>query len=80
MRRLGAEEWEEMWKADRQTIPLWSVAFDGVPYVWIYGAPPKEPAAGGPEYKVHYQLGEHIEWNSSLRRPPHAWLECRRGD
>jgi hypothetical protein len=61
MRRLGAEEWEETWKADRQTIPLWSVAFDGVPYVWIYGAPPKEPAAGGPEYKVHYQLGEHIE-------------------
>jgi hypothetical protein len=61
MRRLGDEEWGEMWNADRQTAPLWSVAFDGVPYVWVYGAPPEEPAAGGPEYKAHYQFGEHIQ-------------------
>jgi hypothetical protein len=64
MRRLHSEEWEEAWNADRQTIPLWSVAFDGVPYVWVYGAPPEEPAASGPEYEVDYQLGEHI----SLKR------------
>jgi hypothetical protein len=32
-----------------------------VTYVWIYGAPPEEPAAGGPEYKVGYRLGEHIQ-------------------
>jgi len=60
MRQLGDEEWREAWKADRQTTPLWSVAFDRVPYVWVYGAPPEEPAAGGPATKVDYQLGEHI--------------------
>jgi hypothetical protein len=36
------------------------VAFDGVTYVWVYGAPPEEPAAGGPEVEVDYRLGEHI--------------------
>ena len=61
MRRLGAEEWEATWHADRQTVPLWSVAFDGVTYVWVYGTPPEEPAAGGPEYEAGYRLGEHIE-------------------
>ena len=60
MRRLDSEGWEEAWNADRQAAPLWSVAFDGVTYVWVYGAPPEEPAAGGPEYEANYRLGEHI--------------------
>lgn len=61
VRRLDGDEWGEAWDADRQTDPLWSVAFDGVPYVWVYGAPPDEPAAGGPEYKVDFRWGEHIQ-------------------
>jgi hypothetical protein len=61
MRRLHSPKWEEAWQADRQTAPLWSVAFDGVTYVWVYGAPPEAPAAGGPEYEVDYRLGEHID-------------------
>ena len=61
VRQLGGEEWEETWRADRQTAPIWSVAFDGVTYVWVYGGPPEEPASGGPEYEVDYRLGEHIE-------------------
>jgi hypothetical protein len=60
VRSLGGEAWEEAWKADRQTTPLWSVAFDGVTYVWVYGSPPEEPAMRGPEYEVDYRLGEHI--------------------
>ena len=60
MRLLDSEGWEEAWNVDRQTIPLWSVAFDGVTYVWVYGAPPEELAAGGPEHEVDYRLGEHI--------------------
>jgi hypothetical protein len=60
MRRLGGEEWDDTWEADRQTPPLWSVDFDGVTYVWVYGAPPEEPAPGGPEYEVDYRLGEHV--------------------
>ena len=59
-RRLDSDEWGGAWDADRQTNPLWSVAFDGVPYVWVYGAPPDEPAAGGPEHEVNYRWGEHI--------------------
>jgi len=61
MRRLDSDGWEQAWNADRQAAPLWSVAFDGVTYVWVYGAPPEEPAAGGPEYEGNYQLGEHIQ-------------------
>ncbi|MCP4536117.1 MAG: phospholipid carrier-dependent glycosyltransferase [Chloroflexi bacterium] len=61
VRRLGYEEWGEMWEVDRQTTPLWSIDFDGITYIWIYGVPPGEPAAGGPEHSVDYQLGEHIQ-------------------
>jgi hypothetical protein len=60
MRGLGGEEWEEAWRADKQDTPLWTVAFSGVPYVWVYGSPPRQPAAGGPEYELDYRLGEHI--------------------
>jgi hypothetical protein len=60
MRRLGGEAWEETWHIDRQSEPLWTVAFDGVTYVWVYGAPPAMPAAGGPEYEVNHRLGDHI--------------------
>lgn len=60
MRGLGGEEWEKAWRADKQETPLWTVAFGGVSYVWIYGSPPPEPAAGGPEYEVDYRLGDHI--------------------
>ena len=60
MRQLGDEAWEEVWRADRQREPLWTIAFDDVTYVWVYGAPPAAPAAGGPEEDVDYQFGEHI--------------------
>jgi 4-amino-4-deoxy-L-arabinose transferase-like glycosyltransferase len=60
MRRLGDEAWEETWQSDRQQEPLWTAAFGGVTYVWVYGSPPKELAAGGPEYVLHHQLGDHI--------------------
>ena len=48
MRRLDSEDWEDAWNDDKQNTPLWSVALDGVTYVWVYGAPPGESAAGGP--------------------------------
>jgi hypothetical protein len=60
MRGLGGQEWADAWERDRQTAPLWSVDFDGIPYVWVYGTLPKEPAAGGPEVAVDYRVGEHI--------------------
>jgi hypothetical protein len=60
MRGLGGEEWRTTWEADRQEPPLWTVSFDGIPYVWVYGGPPEEPAAGGPQYAVDDGVGEHI--------------------
>ena len=60
MRGLGGDEWEEAWRADKQQNPLWTVSFNGITYVWIYGSPPPKPAAGGPEYELNYRLGEHI--------------------
>jgi hypothetical protein len=60
MRGLGGAEWEAAWEVDRRAPPLWSVSFDGIPYVWVYGTPPEEPAAGGPQHIVDYRLGEHI--------------------
>ena len=59
-RQLGDEEWQEAWEADRQNTPLWSVVFDGVTYVWVYGSPSQAPAAGGREVEVNYRLGEQI--------------------
>ncbi len=61
MRDLHSTQWEDAWNADRQTEPLWTVDFDGIPYVWVYGAVPEELAAGGPDYPVDYRLGEHIQ-------------------
>lgn len=60
MRQLDIEQWREQWEKDRKTEPLYTVAFDGVEYVWVYGTPPDEPAMGGPEYSLGYRLGEHI--------------------
>ncbi|MGC9360821.1 MAG: glycosyltransferase family 39 protein [Anaerolineae bacterium] len=60
MRRLDYEEWGEAWECDQRTEPLLTISFDGVPYVWVYGEPPEEPAAGGPERLVRAKLGEHI--------------------
>lgn len=59
-RSLGSEEWQKAWEADRETTPLWTKEFDGVTYVWVYGAPPSELAADGPEYSMDLQFGEHI--------------------
>jgi hypothetical protein len=59
-RSLGSEDWQKAWEADRETTPLWTKGFDGVTYVWVYGAPPSELAADGPEYSMELRFGEHI--------------------
>jgi hypothetical protein len=61
MRGLGGKAWADAWERDRETSPAWSLSFDGIPYVWVYGAPPEEPAAGGPQRAVHYRVGDHIQ-------------------
>jgi len=60
MRGLGGDEWAEAWERDRKNPPLWSVSFDGIPYVWIYGAAPEVPLADHPQQEVNARLGERI--------------------
>jgi 4-amino-4-deoxy-L-arabinose transferase-like glycosyltransferase len=62
-RGLGDAAWQKAWNTDRENTPLWSLVFDGVPYVWVYGAPPAEPACGGPEFEGGYTLGQDIRLN-----------------
>ena len=60
LRNLGGEEWLKLWEADQQKEPLMTVEIGGIPYVWVYGDLPEDPAPNGPTYAVNYQLGEHI--------------------
>jgi hypothetical protein len=57
---VGDEEWQEMWRADRQTEPLFTVDIDGVTYVWVYGELPRDPTEGGTTFDRDFRLGEHI--------------------
>jgi hypothetical protein len=40
LRQVYAEEWWSTWEAYRQRAPKLVVAFDGVPYVWVYKTGP----------------------------------------
>lgn len=59
-RGMGGEEWDRLWLEDQQREPLLIVDVEGLPYVWVYGDPPEDPAPNGPVYEVDYQLGDHI--------------------
>ena len=53
--------WEDSWEACQQTGSLWSVSFDGVPYVWICPNYPYDPQAFDIEYRSGMQLGDHVD-------------------
>jgi hypothetical protein len=59
-RELNIDRWREIWEACSQTEPLWSVSFDGVPYVWVCRAYPHDPQAFAIERRLDVQLGDHI--------------------
>lgn len=59
-RGMGGEDWDRLWQADQQQEPLFVVEVGGIPYVWVYGDPPEDPAPNGPAYEMNYQLGDHI--------------------
>jgi hypothetical protein len=59
-RHNRAEYWEGAWEACQEKEPLWSVSFEGIPYVWIYPAYPSEPEVFAIDNSVDAQLGDHI--------------------
>jgi hypothetical protein len=56
----GEAPWLEGWLKDQQDEPLFTIDFDGVTYVWIYGELPEDPAPGGPEFDHNDRIGESI--------------------
>lgn len=60
VRQMAEPEWQEGWEADRQTEPLYTVSFDGIPYVWVYGTVPQDPTPGAPRVEVSYEVGDHF--------------------
>jgi len=59
-RKIGIDHWGGLWESCQQTGPLWSVSFDGVPYVWICRAYPHDPEAFAIDDRVDAQFGDHI--------------------
>jgi hypothetical protein len=61
VRGLREEEWQELWRADSQTEPLYTVDINGVTYVWVYGELPQDPTQGGPAFDMDFRLGDRIQ-------------------
>jgi hypothetical protein len=59
-RQNRIEFWGEAWEASQEEEPLWSISFDGVPYVWIYPAYPSNPAAFAIDRRLEVPLGDHV--------------------
>jgi hypothetical protein len=59
-RRNRVEYWGEAWEACREKEPLWTISFDGVPYVWVYPAYRTDPGALAIDHHLDVQLGDHI--------------------
>ena len=59
-REYNIDLWGKTWETCQQTEPLWSISFDGVPYVWIYRAYPHDPEAFAIEHRLDVHLGDHI--------------------
>jgi hypothetical protein len=55
------DSWYESWLDDQEQEPLFSVNFDGVPYVWVYGELPTDPTEDGPTFDVDNKISDHIQ-------------------
>jgi hypothetical protein len=59
-RQNRVEYWGEVWEACQEKEPLWTISFDGVPYVWVYPAYQTDPEAFAIDHRLDVQLGDHI--------------------
>ncbi|MGD8996926.1 MAG: glycosyltransferase family 39 protein, partial [Anaerolineae bacterium] len=57
--RRDSHQWE-LWQQCLLEPPIWSVAFDGAPYVWICSAYPNDPEALAITQRLNVQLGDRI--------------------
>jgi hypothetical protein len=59
-RRNRVEYWGEAWEACREKEPLWTISFDGVPYVWVYPAYQTDAEAFDVDHRLDVQLGDRV--------------------
>jgi hypothetical protein len=59
-RQLNPERWEKIWEVNQDEKPLWSVAFDGVTYAWIYRAYPHDARDLAIKYPLDVGIGDQI--------------------
>jgi len=65
--------WDDAWAVCQDKEPLWTAAFDGVTYAWIYGGFESDPAAFSIDHPLDVQLGDHIHLvGYTLRSPEHS--------
>jgi hypothetical protein len=76
LRDILTDDWKLAELADQEREPLFTVEFDGVTYVWVFGDIPEAPALGGPELETNFRFGEHI-W---LRKVRLSELDVAPGD
>ncbi len=66
LRDVLTNDWKLAELADQEGEPLFTVEFDGITYVWVFGDVPDAPAIGGPELETNFRFGEHI-WLRKVR-------------
>jgi hypothetical protein len=59
-RQNRIENWGKAWDACQEKDPLWTISFDGVPYVWVYPAYQADPEAFAIDHHLDVQLGDHV--------------------
>jgi hypothetical protein len=65
--------WDDAWAVCQDKEPLWTAAFDGVIYAWIYGGFESDPAAFSIDHPLDVQLGDHIHLvGYTLSSPEHS--------
>ncbi|MBN1877964.1 MAG: glycosyltransferase family 39 protein [Anaerolineae bacterium] len=59
-RELHADQWRDILSNYQVTEPFWSVAFEGVPYAWIYQTYVSDPSLFPIQIPLNAQLGDQI--------------------
>ncbi|MCA9933308.1 MAG: glycosyltransferase family 39 protein [Anaerolineales bacterium] len=60
------ETWAEMRDIDMAQEPLFTVEFDGIPYVWVYGEIPTAPLSDGVTFTPDVRFGEHVTLQKTM--------------
>jgi hypothetical protein len=60
-RAVRFEHCDTYWEACRSEGPVWTASLDGVPYVWVCSAYPKDLSSFSVERRTDVSFGDHVE-------------------